>query len=410
VTEADYTSEGYVTTSTGALGSIETNTTQTAAFTNTKAVGSLTIAKTVAGNAGDATKEFEFTLTLNGAAGVYPYTGHGVPDGTIQSGDTLFLAHGQSVTITDLPVDATYTVTESDYTGDGYDTVSTGADGGILEGITQTASFINTKNMPPADGGNLTISKTVTGAAADTTKKFFFRVTLADAPDTYAYTGNGVPDGMIKSKDSIALAHGQSITIEGLPVGATYTVVEADYTGDGYTMSSTGAMGSIEANMTQTAAFTNTKNATLAGALTISKTVTGDLGDKEQAFTFVVNLGAGGSYHYSGSKTGTIQSGQAVALKHGEYITIEGLPVNTMYLVTEKEANQSGYVTSATGASGAITERGQTAAFVNLKSSVPKTGDGHMGVIWGIGLMISALMLLALVGLRIASRTKRRPR
>ncbi len=524
VAEVDYSGDGYVTSSTDATGSIVAGATQTASFTNTKTVGSLTIIKTVAGNASDAAKEFDFTLTLNGATGTYPYTGHGVSDGTIKSGDTVSLAHGQSITITGLPADATYEVAEADYSGDGYTTVSTGAIGGIVEGATQTASFINTKNTPATDGGNLTISKTVTGTAADTTKKFFFRITLVGAPGTYTYTGNAVPGGMIKSGDSISLAHGQSITIiglpegttyriteadysgegyavvstgatgsiastttqtaaftntkdvpspsnttgsltisktvegnaadtskefdftltldgaagiyaysgygvpdgtiqngdtvslahgqsiiiTGLPVGTTYTVSEADYSGDGYLMTSTGAIGSIVANAMQTAAFTNTRNAEPVGNLTIKKTVTGDLGDQEQTFTFIVDLGISGVYPYSGSKTGVIQNGQKITLKHGEYVIIEGLPVGTTYRITEKEANQSGYVTSSTGATGAITEQGQTAAFVNSRSSVPKTGDDKIGTIGKIGLMVSVSLLLALIGLYFAIWIKRR--
>ena len=43
-------------------------------------------------------RRFDFTLTLNGATGTYTYIGHGMPGGTIASGDTISLAHGQSIT------------------------------------------------------------------------------------------------------------------------------------------------------------------------------------------------------------------------------------------------------------------------------------------------------------------------
>ena len=97
VTEADYSGDGYTPTSTGAAGSIVADATQTASFTNTRTVGNLTISKTVAGNAGDTSKKFDFRLTLNGAADIpYAYTGDGVPDGTIKSGDNVSLAHARS--------------------------------------------------------------------------------------------------------------------------------------------------------------------------------------------------------------------------------------------------------------------------------------------------------------------------
>jgi uncharacterized surface anchored protein len=120
--------------------------------------GNLTISKAVAGDGADITKSFDFTLTLNGATGTYTYIGHGMPGGTIASGDTISLAHGQSITIVGLPKGATYTVTEADYSGDGYTPTSTGAAGSIVADATQTASFTNTKTV-----GNLTISKTVAG-------------------------------------------------------------------------------------------------------------------------------------------------------------------------------------------------------------------------------------------------------
>jgi uncharacterized surface anchored protein len=222
-------------------------------------VGSLTIRKTVAGTGADTTKKFNFTVALTGAPGAYHYTGNGVPDGTIQSGGTISLAHGQSITIVGLPKESTYQVTEADYSGDGYITTSTGAAGSIAADTAETASFTNTRNTsyPVPGTGNLTIRKTVTGTGADTTKKFNFTVALTGAPGAYHYTGNGVPDGTIQSGGTISLAHGQSITIVGLPKESTYQVTEADYSRDGYTTTSTGAAGSIAADTAKTASFTN---------------------------------------------------------------------------------------------------------------------------------------------------------
>ena len=412
VAEADYSAEGYTTASTGATGAIVAGAIQTAAFINTRNLdsGSLTIAKTVAGEAGEATREFDFILTLTGASDIpYPYSGHGVPDGTIRSGGTFSLTHGQSITITGLPKGAGYTVAEADYSAQGYTTVSTGATGTIAAGTKKAAVFTNTKNLQP---GSLTISKTVTGAGTNAKRLFDFTLILTGAPDSYAYAGSG-GSGTVKSGGTISLAHGQSVTITGLPAGATYTVTEADYSRDGYTVLSTGATGAISATASHTAAFTNMRDETLpseetTGLLTIQKTVTGDLGDLDQDFTFVVEFGVSGRYHYSGSKAGTIASGESVLLKHGESIRIEGLPVGTTYQATEAEANQDGYETAATGVSGTIGEAEQTAAFVNSKSSVPRTGDDAMGAVGKVGLIVSILTLLGLIGLDIAVRASRR--
>ena len=214
--------------------------------------GNLTISKTVAGTGADTAKAFRFTVTFDGASGTYSYTGIGVPNGTIRSGDTISLAHGQSITITGLPESAKYTVTEADYTAEGYTVSSTGAAGSISANAVQTASFTNTKISDP---GSLTIHKLVTGKGASQTRKFKFTVTLIGAPDAYPYTGSA--SGTLRSGDTVTLSSGQSITIAGLPAGAGYTVTEADYSDVGYTTSSTGASGTISSGTTQTASFTN---------------------------------------------------------------------------------------------------------------------------------------------------------
>ncbi len=129
-----------------------------------------------------------------------------------------------------------------------------------IDGKTGTnANVITIQNFSEGTAGNLTISKAVAGKGADTTKSFDFRLTLNGATGTYTYIGHGTSGGTIASGDTISLAHGQSITIVGLPKDATYTVTEADYSGDGYTSTSIGATGSILADATQTALFTNTR-------------------------------------------------------------------------------------------------------------------------------------------------------
>ena len=74
----------------------------------------------------------------------------------------------------------------------------------------------------------LSISKKVTGV--ETAETFAFTVKLYNADGTeatgeYAYTGDA--KGKIKSGDTIALTHGQRVTISGLLPGMSYTVTEA---------------------------------------------------------------------------------------------------------------------------------------------------------------------------------------
>lgn len=109
-------------------------------------------------------------------------------------------------------------------------------------------------------------------------------------------------------------------------------------------------------------------------ALTIEKTVTGDAADPNRQFTFEVGFtydedmpaGSTGPYAYTvydaktkepvEGGTDTIPSaGGTISLTGGQYAVIEGLPARTAYTVTEKEANEDGYVTTATGEEGTIT-------------------------------------------------------
>ncbi|QHW34279.1 hypothetical protein GZH47_28105 [Paenibacillus rhizovicinus] len=370
VTETDYANDGYKTTSLGATGEIAVDETQTAAFLNTKdKPGNLIISKTVTGNDGDQSQTFDFTITLN-TAGVYNYTGTGgAGNGTITSGDKISLAGGQSITIAGLPAGTTYTVAEDDYAATGYATTKTGDTGTIVTDDFQSAQFVNARD----DWfGSLKIGKSVKGNAGDKARTFDFTVNLS-AAGVFNYTGaGGAANGTIASGDTFPLADGQSITIAGLPRGTTYKVVEASYAADGYATTKTGESGAIVGAQEQTATFVNTKNVWYSadeGHLTISKTVSGPDADLTKKFSFTVDLnGAPGTYAYSGSGgSGTIRSGGTVALAHGEAITIAGLPLGTSYTVVEADYSAEGYTTTDTGASGVFNSTGtQSAAFVNV--------------------------------------------
>lgn len=121
-----------------------------------------------------------------------------------------------------------------------------------------------------------------------------------------------------------------------------------------------------------------------AGELDVSKTVTGNLGDKNKYFEFTVTLTGeeGKTYRDSYAVTGgsntanpsTIKVGEATTflLKHGDTITIANLPYRVEYTVTETAAE--GYTTTSTGDYGTINAAEQTAAFTNNKAGSIDTG------------------------------------
>ncbi|MBP3656138.1 MAG: Cna B-type domain-containing protein [Clostridia bacterium] len=93
-----------------------------------------------------------------------------------------------------------------------------------------------TRNGEPAEEirfentlyASLTISKMVEGCETDRTFRFTVELFHADGTEAegeYAYTGDA--EGMIRSGDTIGLAHDQSVTISGLLPGMRYTVTEA---------------------------------------------------------------------------------------------------------------------------------------------------------------------------------------
>lgn len=132
---------------------------------------------------------------------------------------------------------------------------------------------------------------------------------------------------------------------------------------------------------TKSSEFINTYR---AGTLKVSKTVAGNLGDKNKYFEFKVTLTGengktyGASYAVTGGskddnpKSIVIGQETTFMLKHGDTLSIANLPYGVTYTVTETAAD--GYTTSATGDTGKINAAEQTAAFTNNKNGSIDTG------------------------------------
>ncbi|MBR7081617.1 MAG: hypothetical protein IKI49_02775 [Oscillospiraceae bacterium] len=172
--------------------------------------------------------------------------------------------------------------------------------------------------------------------------------------------------------------------------------------------------------------------------LTVSKTVTGNMGSKEQYFKFeiTVTLPAGiaaRDYTISGNydtnvpataynqaqsnPSGTINLAASatatytidVWLKHGQSFKIEQLPYNTTYSITE--SNNDGYTvtidnagTTVNGntATGTITDAAKTVAYTNNKTNTPPTG-----ILLQYGAPIAGVLLVAGL-MAVLFATKRR--
>ena len=241
--------------------------------TNT-APGNLTVKKSVVGEA-SADAEFTITITLNDSNINGKYG-----DVTFAKGAaTVTLKNETSVTATGLPAGIGYTVEETKASSAGYNVTYTGNNGIIAAGATAEVTVTNTVPTPDPEYGALTVTKHVTGNDASTSEEFTFTVELSDETVTGPYgdmTFNG-------GKATFTLRDGESATATGLSAGTTYTVTEAEANQDGYDTSSTNASGTIPANSTAEAVFTNHLDKDTPtpppdddddeGSLTVTKTV-----------------------------------------------------------------------------------------------------------------------------------------
>ncbi len=126
------------------------------------------------------------------------------------------------------------------------------------------------------------------------------------------------------------------------------------------------------------------ENTYRAGTLNVSKTVTGNLGDKNKYFEFKVTLTGengktyGASYAVTGGskddnpKSIVIGQETTFMLKHGDTLSIANLPYNVTYTVTETA--DADYETTKTGDTGTINAAEHTAAFTNTKEGSIDTG------------------------------------
>ncbi|MBR3316431.1 MAG: hypothetical protein IKG21_01235, partial [Atopobiaceae bacterium] len=363
--------DGFDSSAAKAEGSIESGKT-TAAFTNTRQTGELKVKKTVS-SSDDADKnlKFAFTVTLAQGSGANqaPLSGtfgEGENAVTFNSDGkaTFELKHGETKTITGLPVGTSYTVTETSKT-DFVTTIGSGTVTGAIATETPLVEFVNTR----VEKGDLIVAKTVSSAlGADQQKEFTFEVTLSD---TSIGGSAGKKYGEMTFKNGVAtfkLKGGDTKTATGLPAGITYTVTETS--AEGFTTTKSGETGTITDRTARTAAFVNTRE---TGSLEVSKELVSQAtADSSKSFSFTVQLDP--------KLSGTFGTGENAAafdadgkttfeLKGGESKKIDGLPTSVKYKVTE--VAETGFTTTSDAAQGTISSGTATAEFTNTR----KTGD-----------------------------------
>lgn len=224
----------------------------------------------------------------------------------------------------------------------------------LKKGNVKDDTFTNVYNQ-----GTLEITKNVTSAVdADKTKDYRFKITLGNVNEV-DYTGvvvnaNGTPvEGVANVtihgtyEVSFTLKDGQTLKIEHLPAGATYTVTEdspsKDPAHDGSVSvkydndaEKEAATGTITADKTSHATIDNTFSYT--GDLVVKKVVTGNLGDEGKWFSFTVtgiNSSVTVEKNDKVRNAGMSDNGFTFEMQHGGEIIFKELPYGTEYTVTE---------------------------------------------------------------------------
>ncbi len=318
---------GYAMAGTGHTGTI-TEAGGAARFTNTytpSQTGSLTVSKQVVGDGEDLQKEFTFTAVINGQM------------------ETFVLKHGDSKTFPDLPVGTTYTITETDYTVQGYaGTVQeyTGQITGVEE---LRLPFVNVY-QPEAVPGSLTVQKEVVGDNPDPDKEFTFEITFSDG-GTYEYTVDGGEPQELTSGGTLVLKGGQTAIFINLPDGITYTVKETDTVG--YLPAVEEISGTIAGGENALALFQNRvpEMPEQPATLLVTKKLAGEYSEADEDKEF----------HFTLTIDGTAQE---FTLKPDESKEFE-IPAGTRYEVQEDDYSSDGYALTMENGVGAAVS-GQT--------------------------------------------------
>ena len=269
--------------------------------------------------------------------------------------------------------------------------------------------------------------------AADKTKKYNFTITLADV-NAVDYTGvvvdangtavQGANNVTIHgtTATTFTLTDGQSLKIEHLPNGASYSVketkpsvnashngtvtvkydnVEAEYGENG--VSTNAATGEIKTDKTTTSTIAN--NFAYKGDLIVKKVVTGNLGDEGKWFSFTVK-GLPQNFELGNMdkvrNQGLVEGGDyGFEMQHDGYITFKDIPYGTSYTVTE---NADGYNSSKIVKQYFVGDTEDSNAkedgkMDHVKEVVTFTNDNQQNIPTGVSLdTLPYVLVLALAG------------
>lgn len=267
-TVTETSEEGYIVSRTGETGMITGDVPAKAAFTNTKSVSHMTEASPGEGKAVSDGEEIVYRISYENAT---PNPLRIIITDTLEKGlDFVSATDGGVYNEDTRTVNWTFDAVEPESLERSV-SLTVRVNDQAAGKIENTASSfygelpaVLTKTIENPIGGDLSVTKKVSGSGADKQKNWHFTVTLSD-PSVNGVYGDDDLAGMVFA-DGIAqftLKDGETKTVKGLPPEVTYTVTELEENQDGYQTGKENDTGVILAGAEANVTFTNHKDASV---------------------------------------------------------------------------------------------------------------------------------------------------
>lgn len=341
---------GSPTTGTTATITVTPDSSNEVAFANTYGVGSLTVTKALAGDgsARYGTGTFQMTVSC---------TKTGATTSPVWLQTFPLSAADPTRVITNLPAGAICTVTEPNAAGatsttfsPQHPSISAAGRATVPNGSNTTVTVTNTFDL-----ARIAITKDVRTDAVDASGDPVYPLDTYDIDVTCTFQGSAVTaDGFASSPMHLTdVERDETVTLTGLPAGASCVVQEVDIPGEvdstsvaWVSTSGSGTVAGTSATFTltrDTSSTVGTNRVTVVNrydvaALTIAKDVQGGAGDQFGTGPFEIAvecIAPGGVTAYDGSIT--LPTGLGAWQQ-----TIEDLPENSVCAVTETNAASTG--------------------------------------------------------------------
>lgn len=347
-------------------------------FVNTVKYGTIVISKSLSESSKNTSQPVKFKIEYENVGGMDV-------EGEKLLYDIVSVSPGKSVNI-DIPLGTQYTVTEVEGTNI-YEKNETVYSGIITKEneVNAEYDFTNTRLR-----SSLILNETITypdgteideKESEDFNKEFDIIVTLSSKYDNLfaefeadGWEKVGENNNKITKVYKVSMAN--KVTIDNIPGGITYSVVEADESGEGYKVIYDNASGTITAEPT-TANVINQRLASLSVKKTVkhSDGTSVDSNEEEynKEFSFVVTLEsendnlsdlfADEGWSMVDESENKIEKTFSVSMAEG--ITVNNIPGSVKYSVKETDESREGYLVTNGDISGIIIEESHSVNIIN---------------------------------------------